>query len=163
MEAISLFAVTYLVLVPAIVYWVYDKKKGLYPLASLYLCLGINATVKLTACIYRPWIRDLRVIPAGDAIRMVTGYSFPSGHTATAGPIYGGLAKVFYPIRKWIAYLLIMLLLITGFSRNYICDGQDIQIRRKCILPCRHLSGTDQAILSADRKLNQKTSSGVSA
>ncbi len=120
MEGISLFAVTYLTLVPAIVYWVYDKKKGLYPLASLYLCLGINATIKLTACIYRPWIRDARVVPAGDAIKTATGYSFPSGHTATAGPIYGGLAKVFYPIRKWIAYLLIALLLITGFSRNYL-------------------------------------------
>ena len=120
MEWISLFAVTYLVLVPAIIYWVYDKKKGLFPLASYFLCVGVNATVKLTACVYRPWIRDARVVPVGDAITTATGYSFPSGHTATAGPIYLGLAKVFYPVRKWLAYLFVILLLITGFSRNYL-------------------------------------------
>ncbi len=70
------------------------------------------------------------MIPVGDAIRTATGYSFPSGYTATAGPIYGGLAKVFYPIRKWVAYLLIMLLLITGFSRNYlgVHTPQDVAI-----------------------------------
>ncbi len=89
-------------------------------MASYFLCVGVNAAVKLTACVYRPWIRDARVVPAGDAIRTATGYSFPSGHTATAGPIYLALAKAFYPIKKWLAYLLIALLLITGFSRNYL-------------------------------------------
>jgi hypothetical protein len=89
-------------------------------LASYFLCVGVNAAVKLTACVYRPWIRDARVVPAGDAIRTATGYSFPSGHTATAGPIYLALAKAFYPIKKWLAYLLVILLLITGFSRNYL-------------------------------------------
>ncbi len=89
-------------------------------MASYFLCVGVNAAVKLTACVYRPWIRDARVVPAGDAIRTATGYSFPSGHTATAGPIYLALAKAFYPIKKWLTYLLVILLLITGFSRNYL-------------------------------------------
>ncbi len=34
MEMISLFAVTYLVIVPALVYWCVDKRSGLYALAS---------------------------------------------------------------------------------------------------------------------------------
>ncbi len=46
----------------------------------------------VSVCAYRPWIRDVRVLPAGDAIKTATGYSFPSGHTTTATPIYGGLA-----------------------------------------------------------------------
>ena len=57
-EELSLFAVTYLVLIPVFIYWVLSKKKGLYVLASYYLCCAVNAVVKLTACIYRPWIRS---------------------------------------------------------------------------------------------------------
>lgn len=120
MENLSLFAVTFLIMVPVFVYWTIDKKKGLYTLASYYLCCGFNAVVKLTACVYRPWIRDARVIPAGDAIRTATGYSFPSGHTATAGPIYGGLAAAYWPRRKVVCVVCIVLLLLTGFSRNYL-------------------------------------------
>ena len=120
MEQISLFAVTYLIMIPVFLYWVIDKRKGLYTLVSYYLCCGINAVVKLTACVYRPWIRDARVLPAGDAISTATGYSFPSGHSATAGPIYGGLAVVSWSKRKLVSSLFVLLLLITGFSRNYL-------------------------------------------
>ena len=67
MEGLSLFAVTFLIMLPVFVYWVIDKKKGLYTLVSYYLCCGVNAMVKLTACVYRPWIKDARVLPAGDA------------------------------------------------------------------------------------------------
>jgi membrane-associated phospholipid phosphatase len=120
MEAVSLFAVTFLIVIPVFVYWVVDKKKGLYTLVSYYVCCGINAIVKLTACIYRPWIRDARVKPAGDAITTATGYSFPSGHTVSAGPIYGGLAVSAWSWKKWVSVILIFLAVLTGFSRNYL-------------------------------------------
>ena len=124
MEWISLFAVTYLIMIPVFVYWVLDRKKGLYTLASYYLCCGFNAVAKLTACVYRPWIRDARVLPAGDAITTATGYSFPSGHTVTAGPIYGGLAvsswKSGFKFHKLLSVLLVCMVLLTGFSRNYL-------------------------------------------
>ena len=120
MEWISLFSVTRLILIPAFVYWVVHKKSGLYTLTSFFLCSGVNAIVKLTACIYRPWIREARVIPAGDAIRTATGYSFPSGHTSTAGPIYGGLAVSARKRLPWISIICLIALLLTGFSRNYL-------------------------------------------
>ena len=120
MEWISLFAVTYLIMIPVFLYWVVNKKSGLYTLASYYLCSGANAVVKLSACIYRPWIRDARVLPAGDAITTATGYSFPSGHTTTAGPIYGGMAVVSRKWNKGVAVVLVFLALLTGFSRNYL-------------------------------------------
>ena len=119
-ETISLFAVTYLIMIPVFVYWAVDKRKGLYTLASYYACCGFNAVVKLTACIYRPWIRDARVLPAGDAITTATGYSFPSGHTVTAGPIYGGLAISSWNWNKIVSILLGFMALLTGFSRNYL-------------------------------------------
>ena len=120
MEGISLFAVSYLIMIPVFVYWVINKRSGLYTLVSYYLCCGINAIVKLTVCAYRPWIRDARVHPAGDAITTATGYSFPSGHTVTAGPIYGGLAVVSWSWKKFVSVILIILLLLTAFSRNYL-------------------------------------------
>ena len=120
LEEVSLFAVTYLIMIPVLFYWMLNKRNGLYTLASYYLACGVNAIVKLTVCAYRPWIRDPRVLPAGDAIRTATGYSFPSGHTVTATPIYGGLAVTTWKKAKWFSVLCILMILITGFSRNYL-------------------------------------------
>jgi len=120
MEKISLFSVTYLIVLPVLLYWMVDKRKGLYTLVSYYLCCGFNAMLKLTACVYRPWIRDARVLPAGDAIRTATGYSFPSGHTTTAGPIMGGLAVSSWRWKKAVSWLCAAFVLIVGFSRNYL-------------------------------------------
>ncbi len=120
MEAVSLFAVTYLVMLPAFIYWCLDKKKGLYTLTTIVVTVALNAVVKLTACIYRPWIRDSRILPAGDAITTATGYSFPSGHTMTATPTYGAMAVVAWKKLRWFSCLCIVMLLLTGFSRNYL-------------------------------------------
>lgn len=120
MEMISLFAVTYLVIFPAFVYWCVDKRSGLYTLASYNVCVAVNAVVKLTACVYRPWIRDARILPAGDSITTATGYSFPSGHTVSAGPLYGGLAVSTWEKMRWISVLCIICIALTGFSRNYL-------------------------------------------
>ena len=89
-------------------------------MASYTTSIAINAVVKLTACIYRPWIRDSRILPAGDAITTATGYSFPSGHTTTAAPIYGGLSISVWRKMRWISILCVVFLLLTGFSRNYL-------------------------------------------
>ena len=120
MEMISLFAVTHLVIFAAIIYWCVDKKSGLYTLTSYTLSVAVNAVIKLTACVYRPWIRDSRVLPAGDAITTATGYSFPSGHTTTATPIYGAFALTARKVHKWISVLAVICMVLTLFSRNYL-------------------------------------------
>ena len=120
MEMISLFAVTYLVILPALIYWCVDKRVGLFSLGSYAVSVMINAIIKLSACIYRPWIRDSRVLPAGDAITTATGYSFPSGHTMTAVPIYGSLATSTWKKMRWVSVLCLIILALTAFSRNYL-------------------------------------------
>ncbi len=115
---ISLFAVTYLVIIPAFIYWCVDKKRGLYTLASYNVSVSVNAVVKLTACVYRPWIRDARIMPACDAITTATGYSFPSGHTTTAVPIYGGMAVRAWKKPRWISVICIIMTALTAFSRE---------------------------------------------
>ena len=92
MEAISYFAIIYLLIIPAFVYWCMDKQTGLYTLFAYNAGNTINSLVKLTVCAPRPWIRDARVLPAGDSTITATGYSFPSGHTVMGGTLYGGLA-----------------------------------------------------------------------
>lgn len=120
MEAISYFAVSYLTILPAYIYWCIDKKKGLYTLASLYLGVAVNGLMKLSACVYRPWIRDSRVIPAGDSIRSASGYSFPSGHTMMATTQYGGIAVGCWKKLRWVSVICIAFIALTGFSRNYL-------------------------------------------
>ncbi|WP_428073753.1 phosphatase PAP2 family protein [Candidatus Avelusimicrobium luingense] len=122
LESISLFAITYIILLPVFIYWCINKRNGIYTLGAAYVCVAINAVLKLTVCAYRPWIRDPRIIPAGNAITTATGYSFPSGHTAYATPIYGGLAVGFWEkkITRWLSVLCVIAILITGFSRNYL-------------------------------------------
>ncbi|MBQ9389864.1 MAG: phosphatase PAP2 family protein [Synergistaceae bacterium] len=117
-EWLSTFGTRGILFLPAVLYWCIDKKKGLFVFYSLKISHAINSVVKLTACVYRPWVRDPRIIPAGDSITTATGYSFPSGHTMMVTPIYGALA--FCVKNKFVRLILICAILLTGFSRNYL-------------------------------------------
>ena len=120
LETASLFAITLLVVVPAFVYWCVGKREGLFALAAWSMTCAVNSAIKLTACVYRPWIRDPRILPAGNAIATAGGYSFPSGHTATAGPLYGSFALQTWNKARPVAWICVALILVTGFSRNYL-------------------------------------------
>ena len=122
MEWVSMFAVDYLILFAVFYYWNRDKEGGLYTLVSYYFCMVITPLVKLTACVYRPWIRDSRIVPAGDSITTATGYSFPSGHTTTASPIAGGMAVNLWKNKstRVLAIVFALFIPLTMFSRNYL-------------------------------------------
>ena len=122
MEWVSMFSTNYLILIPVFLYWFWDKRKGLYALVSYYFCMVVTPITKLTACVYRPWIRESRILPAGDAITTATGYSFPSGHTTTCGPLAGGLAVTAWKDgrARWLSPIFVLWVLLTGFSRNYL-------------------------------------------
>jgi len=122
MEFVSTFAVDYLILIPVFVYWFWSKRKGLYTLVSYYFCMLLTPLIKLTACVYRPWIRDNSIVPAGDSIKTATGYSFPSGHTSTAGPLAGGMAVSLWDNKRarWLSCIFAAFVVLTGFSRNYL-------------------------------------------
>jgi membrane-associated phospholipid phosphatase len=120
MELVSLSAVSFLILIPAFIYWCADKRAGLYALSTYALSSVLTVVIKLTACVYRPWIRDSRIIPAGDSVRSATGYAFPSGHTSNAVSIYGCMAVSVRKKHKWISVICVCLILLTAFSRNYL-------------------------------------------
>jgi len=46
--------------------------------------------------------------------------SFSSGHSVTAATLYGGMAVCARKMMRWISVLCVILILLTGFSRNYL-------------------------------------------
>ena len=103
----------------AIIYWCVSKEYGRYFLMGWTGCRVVNGLLKVTACAYRPWIRDARIIPHTEAMETATGYSFPSGHSTNAGALYGGGA-----IRKELPGILRVTLglmaVLIAVSRNFL-------------------------------------------
>ncbi len=119
-NAISKFAVDVLPFLPFVVFWGTDKKWGYRFILTYYLSEVVNGIIKLTVCAYRPWIRSEKIEPAGDSKVAATGYSFPSGHTTTATTNYGTIFVWQKDKRRWLAVLSAVLILLTGFSRNFL-------------------------------------------
>ncbi len=119
-NALSKFAVDILPFLPFVIFWGIDKAWG-YFFMTVH-CLGevVNGIIKLTVCAYRPWIRSELIEPAGDSKVAATGYSFPSGHTRTATGIYGSVIVWQKDKRRWLAVVCGILILLTGFSRNFL-------------------------------------------
>lgn len=109
-------------------YWCVNKKSGLFILASYSISSLVNAVVKLSFCIYRPWIRDPNItppqIPFGakiiDAKRSASGYSFPSGHTQVVTSYFVSCAYLAWKKYKWLSILCLLAIFIVAFSRNYL-------------------------------------------
>ena len=92
-ELITKFGETsVLMLIIGLVYWCLDKRRGIFLMFAFSANRIINGFVKITACVYRPWIKDPRIIPVAAAQADATGYSFPSGHTGNAVCFWGGLS-----------------------------------------------------------------------
>ena len=106
-------------LVIFLLYWCIDKKKGELLIISMSLAQITNSLLMMIFCVYRPWIRDARVEPAGNAKVDATGYSFPSGHS-TASTTYLGGASWLYRDHKVLRNCLLTLLVLVLFSRNYL-------------------------------------------
>lgn len=103
----------------AIIYWCVSKEYGTYLLMGWSGNRVVNGFLKVTACVYRPWIRDPRVVPNEKALAEATGYSFPSGHSMNASSLYGGGAirkEVGRPLRVTFGVIVVLI----AFSRNYL-------------------------------------------
>ena len=103
----------------AAVYWCFSKAFGTYLLLGWSGNRIFNGALKVTACAYRPWIRDPRIIPYGNAIQTATGYSFPSGHSMNAATVFGGVA-VRNDMPKFLRLVLFLVVVLVAFSRNFL-------------------------------------------
>ena len=107
------------IVIMAILYWSVSKELGSCLLMGWSGNRLANGVMKVTACTYRPWIRDSRILPYGNSITTATGYSFPSGHTMNAATVYGGIMiRKDYPRALRIALGIVVALV--AFSRIYL-------------------------------------------
>ena len=105
---------------PYIICWCVNKRLGDRFIATTWIGEVLNGVIKLTVCAYRPWIRSDSIVPAGDSKVAATGYSFPSGHSLAAAMHYGNTAVWQWGKRRWLSITCIVLILLTGFSRNFL-------------------------------------------
>lgn len=110
---------TGIAVVPCVLYWLLDKDAGMFVMVNLGIGNNLNQLIKDSACIYRPWIRDSRIIPSAGALGHATGYSFPSGHTQAAGSVFGSIAWR-YRAKRWLAAICVIITLLVGFSRTFL-------------------------------------------
>ena len=103
----------------AIVYWCISKEYGTYLMVGWGGNRLINGGLKVTACAYRPWIRDARIIPYGNSMETATGYSFPSGHSMNAASVFGG-GVVRKDVPRCLRFILAIIMLLVAFSRIYL-------------------------------------------
>lgn len=107
------------VVILALIYWCVSKELGTYLFMGWSGNRLVNGVLKISVCAYRPWIRDARVLPYGNALTTATGYSFPSGHTTNAATIFGGggLRK---DLSKPLRAVLFLFLALVAFSRLFL-------------------------------------------
>lgn len=106
-------------IIMAIIYWCVSKPFGTYLLMGWSGNRIVNGCLKVTACAYRPWIRDARIVPYGNSMTTATGYSFPSGHSMNAASLFGGSA-IRKDLPRTLRVMLGVMLVLIAFSRIYL-------------------------------------------
>ena len=119
-----------------VLFWGIDREMGYWVIINSMLGFLVNNVIKLTACIYRPWIRDPRILPPERALKTATGYSFPSGHTQFAASSYGSLAQRYVKERRALCTFCSVMIFLAAFSRNYlgVHTPQDVIVAILCSL-----------------------------
>ena len=116
-----------LVVIMGFLYWGLNKEFGKYVGVNVLMANVWNPLIKNIFLRLRPYfvpeydVKLLRLIDEGaDPMDVAAqGYSFPSGHSASAVAAYGSLAA-HEKKRKWLWVLAVVLPLLVGFSRVYV-------------------------------------------
>ena len=106
-------------LVMAVIYWCASKRLGTFLLMGWNANRLMNGFLKVTVCAYRPWIRDARIVPFGNAIKTATGYSFPSGHSTNASALCAG-GMLWKSSTTALRVMLGIVFVLVPFSRLYL-------------------------------------------
>ncbi len=99
-----------------ILFWAVDKKTGAFLFLNIAVSRFVMQLLKLTFCIYRPWVRSAEIVP----VETASGYSFPSGHSVTGASNYGTMLARYGKKHRPLGVFMVVMLLLTMFSRNYI-------------------------------------------
>ena len=105
------------ILVLLIIYWCVDKRTG-FAFGGTLLPANFSMNIfKVIFRVPRPWVQypdELECALPSTA----TGYSFPSGHSTTAGALWGTAYK--FSRKQWLKVLSIILIILVPISRVYL-------------------------------------------
>lgn len=110
----------FLYVIPFIIYWSVDKRKGQIFMTAVWLGNILNSLAKLSVCCYRPWIRSAAIHPSTHTIKGATGYSFPSGHTTNVTAFFGTLGWLYKNRSRALFAACCAFIALVAFSRNYL-------------------------------------------
>ncbi len=108
------------VAIPLWIYWCRNRKVGIEIIFIYVSGQLMNQLLKNIFCVYRPWIRDSRIHPTEAALPGATGYSFPSGHTVSAGTLAGSIGYTYGDRFKGLRFLCYFWVILVAFSRNVL-------------------------------------------
>ena len=117
-SAIDVYPLLYMI--PFVVYWSVDKKRGQIFVTAVWLGNILNGLAKLSVCCYRPWIRSEAIHPSKLAIAGAGGYSFPSGHSTCAVVLFGTGGWLFKKESRALFAVCCAFIALVAFSRNYL-------------------------------------------
>ena len=109
---------TILLVIGMIIMWCIDKKWGFRFMFAGLFGTALNQLLKAIFLIPRPWVLDPEFEIVESAREAATGYSFPSGHTQSAGTVFGMIAL--WARKRWVTVSCAALVLLVGFSRMYL-------------------------------------------
>ncbi len=120
-EFITNFGEQYiLIVILAFIYFAYDKKVGEQIAYCTFIGVVSNNAIKGLVKAPRPFTvapEILDDIPEA-ALESATGYSFPSGHTQSGSTFYSAIG--FHFKKRWVWIVVIIAILLVGFSRIYL-------------------------------------------
>ena len=100
-----------------VIFWCVDKKKGYFLMLLCFTGTAVNQMLKITFCIPRPWVLDPSFEIVESARAGATGFSFPSGHTATAFMTATMLSKEYGHLSPWVGIGAYSVATTTGLMR----------------------------------------------
>lgn len=109
---------TILMVIGMLIIWCVDKKWGFRFMFAGLVGTALNQLLKAIFLIPRPWVIDPEFEIVESAREAATGYSFPSGHTQSAGTVFGMIA--IWLKKRGVTIACVVLVLLVGFSRMYL-------------------------------------------
>ena len=109
---------TILLVIGMLIIWCLNKKWGFRFLSAGLVGTALNQLLKAIFLIPRPWVLDPEFEIVESAREAATGYSFPSGHTQSAGTVFGMIAM--WLKKRAVTVACVIVILLVGFSRMYL-------------------------------------------
>ena len=109
---------TILLVIGMVIMWCVNKKWGFRFMFAGLLGTALNQLLKAIFLIPRPWVLDPQFEIVESAREAATGYSFPSGHTQSAGTVFGMVA--IWLKKRAVTVACVVIVLLVGFSRMYL-------------------------------------------